>query len=124
MAFEVQSLQEQDASRCVDIYFAAFQNPHSLGCWPRNVPSVRAWWEQMIHDELNESGSQWLKAVSQSTGEIAAYCKWRRYEADHEPDTSLPEWPKGADTTLCNETFGDWARKHPELMGRRAHWCE
>ena len=123
MTFELHPVEASDAPACVTIYFAAFQNPHSLGCWPRDIPTVREWWENMIKDELHEHGSQWLKAVSNETGKIAGYCKWRRYEAGHEADTSLPQWPEGSDKRLANETFGDWANKHPQLMGARAHWC-
>ncbi|KAK4953838.1 hypothetical protein LTR10_008442 [Elasticomyces elasticus] len=121
MSFATRLLLESDISRCVDIYFAAFQNPHSLACWPRGVPAVRSWWEAMFHDELHEPGSTWIKAVSHETGEIAAYCKWRQHEEGCVLETDLPQWPEGADARLCDETFGDWARKHSELMGGKAH---
>lgn len=116
-------LQPADIANCVNIYFAAFQNAHSLGCWPR-IPSVRAWWENMITDELYEPGAHWLKAVSKQTGEIAGFAKWQEPKSGKESDTALPQWPEGADTALCDETFGAWARKHGELMGVRGHWCE
>jgi hypothetical protein len=122
MAFELQPLTTSDAARCVEIYFAAFQNAHSIATWPR-IPTVRQWWENMIRDELTEDGAHWLKAVSPETGEIAGYCKWRRFKEGHQAGTSLPEWPEGSDKDLANETFGAWAFKHPELMGSRAHWC-
>ena len=122
MAFNLERLEHEDAERCVTIYFAAFQNPHSLACWPR-IPSVRAWWEKMIHDELDESGAHWLKAVSSQTGEIAGFCKWQEPKPGVTPDVSLPEWPEGADQELCRETFGAWARMHRNLMGGRGHWC-
>lgn len=122
MEFELQPLAKQDVSRCVDIYFAAFQNPHSLACWPR-TPPVRAWWENMIREELHEPGGHWLKAVCKETGEIAGYVKWQEPKPGREPETDLPEWPEGADKALCDETFGDWARKHGELLGGRGHWC-
>jgi hypothetical protein len=123
MSFTIQPLRAEDAGRCVAIYFAAFQNPHSLGCWPRDVPRVREWWENMIKGELTEAGSHWFKVVSEDKGEIVGYCKWRKYEAGHEADTNLPQWPEGSDKVLADETFGDWANKHPQLMGTRAHWC-
>ncbi|KAK3679922.1 hypothetical protein LTR78_000299 [Recurvomyces mirabilis] len=116
MSFELKPLEISDAPTCVAIYFAAFQNAHSLGCWPRDVLAVREWWENMIRDELHEPGSQWLKAVANESGDIAGYCKWRKYEAGHEADTSLPQWPEGSDKRLADETFGDWANKHPQLM--------
>ena len=122
MAFELKPLEHADASRCIEIYFLAFQNPHSLACWPR-IPSVRAWWEKMIHDELDEPGAHWLKAVSSQTGEIAGFCKWQEPKPGVTPDVSLPEWPEGADQELCRETFGAWARMHRNLMGGRGHWC-
>lgn len=123
MAFEIQPLAESDISRCVDIYFAAFQNAHSLACWPR-VPSIRAFWVNMIHDELHEAGSHWLKAVSKSTGEVAGFAKWQEPKPGKEPDTHLPEWPEEADKSLCDETFGAWARMHLELFADRGHWCQ
>lgn len=77
----------------------------------------------MIYDELKEPGAHWLKAVSTSTAEIAAFVKWQEPKPGIEPDVDLPTWPEGADRELCNETFGDWARAHRELMGKRGHWC-
>ncbi|KAK4542280.1 hypothetical protein LTR36_006933 [Oleoguttula mirabilis] len=123
MAFTLQPLQHEDAERCVTIYFAAFQNPHSLGCWPRS-PSVRAWWEKMIHDELDEPGAHWLKAVSKETGELAGFVKWQEPKPGVEPAEDLPQWPEGADEKLCDETFGTWARMHRELLRSRGHWCK
>ena len=78
----------------------------------------------MIRTELHEPGSQWLKAVSDETGEMAGFCKWRRFGEGEEVGTGLPEWPAGADARLCQETFGDWAGRHPVLMGGRGHWCQ
>lgn len=123
MAFNLEPVLPSDAVRCVDIYFAAFQNPHSLGCWPRDVPAVRQWWEQMVIEELTEPGSHWLKATSRETGEIAGYVKWQEPNPGKEPDTHLPEWPEGADEKLCDETFGAWAKGHRDIMGLRGHWC-
>lgn len=123
MAFDLQPLLHEDAERCVTIYFAAFQNPHSLGCWPRS-PIVRAWWEKMIRDELDEPGAHWLKAVSKATGEIAGFVKWQEPKPGKEPDEDLPQWPEGADEKLCDETFGTWAKMHRTLLGSRGHWCK
>jgi hypothetical protein len=75
----------------------------------------------MIRDELTEEGAHWLKAISNETKEIAGYCKWRYFAPGKESDTSSPEWPEGADKKLCNETFGAWAKVHPELMDGREH---
>ncbi|KAK0264935.1 hypothetical protein LTR57_000162 [Friedmanniomyces endolithicus] len=123
MPFTLHPLLPPDIPRSTDIYFAAFQNPHSLACWPRNVPAVRTWWGTMILTELHEPGSQWLKAVSDDdTGEVAGFCKWRRFGEGEEVGTGLPEWPEGADARLCAETFGGWVGRHPGLMGGRAHW--
>jgi GNAT superfamily N-acetyltransferase len=77
----------------------------------------------MIHDELDEPGSHWLKAVSEQSGEVAGFAKWQEPKPGRVPEIDLPEWPEGADKALCNETFGDWARKHRELMADRDHWC-
>ncbi|OQO13967.1 hypothetical protein B0A48_00842 [Cryoendolithus antarcticus] len=132
-AFELLPLTAEDAPRCVDIYFAAFQNPHSLACWPR-VPSIRAFWEHMILDELAEPGAHWLKAVRASTDspanstsspvaeQIAGFCKWVAPKPGQVPDTTLPQWPTDADGRLCDETFGAWAKAHKELLGDRGHW--
>jgi ribosomal protein S18 acetylase RimI-like enzyme len=111
-----------DVSRCTDIYFAAFQNPHSLACWPRGVPSVRQWWEAMICTELSEEGAFWLKAVSSSSGEILAFAKWVEPKPGILPETNLPAWPAGADAALCTETFGAWAAFHRAHFGPRGHW--
>lgn len=122
MAFHLHPLSEEDIPHCVSIYFDAFQNAHSLACWPR-VPPVRAFWEKMLRDELTEAGSHWLKAISRCTGEMAAFAKWREPQPGSAASVDLPEWPADADGALCDETFGDWARKHRELMGERGHWC-
>ncbi|KAK6440041.1 hypothetical protein LTR95_003740 [Oleoguttula sp. CCFEE 5521] len=131
--FELLPLTAADAPRCVDIYFAAFQNPHSLACWPR-VPSIRAFWEQMILDELAELGAHWLKAVragndlpdsnasSPAAEQIAGFCKWVAPKPGKVPDTTLPQWPADADGRLCDETFGAWAKAHKDLMSGRGHW--
>ncbi len=123
MSFDLQPLTAADVPNCVTIYFNAFQNPHSLACWPR-VASVRIWWEKMIYDELDEPGSHWLKAVSKNAGDIAGYVKWVEPKPGVEPSVDLPAWPEDADQDLCNETFGAWARKHRELFGKRGHWCQ
>ncbi len=131
MPFTLHPLTSSDVPRCVDIYFSSFQNPHSIGCWPR-VASVREWWENMLYTELDEPGAYWLKAVSTGTGsgnkspsgEIAAFAKWVEPKPGVEPETDLPEWPEGADNALCDETFGSWARRRRILMGARGHWCE
>lgn len=121
MPFTLEPLTRADVPGCITIYFSAFQNPHSLGCWPR-TPRIRTWWEDMIYSELDEPGAHWLKAVS-ITGELAGFIKWVQPKHGVEPDTTLPQWPEDADQRLCNETFGDWARRHRELMRARAHWC-
>ncbi|KAK6435354.1 hypothetical protein LTR95_008455 [Oleoguttula sp. CCFEE 5521] len=132
--FKLLPLTAEDAPRCVDIYFAAFQNPHSLACWPR-VPSIRTFWEHMILDELAEPGAHWLKAVvglpdaagsdnreSKATLQIAGFCKWVAPKPGQTPDTTLPQWPADADGKLCDETFGAWAEAHKEHLGDRGHW--
>lgn len=135
-AFHLLPLTPADISRCVDIYFAAFQNPHSLACWPRGKPTVRAWWEHMFAAELAEPGAHWLKAVTDDSdtdydsekagtknGTIAGFAKWVAPNPGRVPDTTLPAWPAGADAALCEETFGAWARAHAEILGARGHWC-
>ncbi|GIZ48000.1 hypothetical protein CKM354_001107500 [Cercospora kikuchii] len=121
MSITLQPLQECDVQTCVTIYFSAFQNPHSLACWPR-VPSIRAWWENMIRSELHGPGAHWLKAVPNATGAIVGFVKWQEPKPGVEPDTNLPEWPEEADQELCDETFGAWARAHRDLMGNEGHW--
>jgi len=119
--FTLVTLQPSDVPVCVSIYFASFQNAHSLACWPR-IPSVRKWWENMFLDELSEPFSHWRKAVSNETGEIAGFMKWQEPKPGQEPDENLPEWPEGADKSLCDETFGAWAKGHKRIMGNRGHW--
>lgn len=123
MPFTLHPLTTPDIPTCISIYFTSFSTQsHSLACWPRNNPTVHTWWTQMFHDELHEKGAHWLKAVDKKTGEIAAYCKWVQVEEGKEIDVGLPEWPEGADARLCEETFGAWARKRGEIVGRRGHW--
>ncbi|ORX37836.1 acyl-CoA N-acyltransferase [Kockovaella imperatae] len=121
MPFKLLPLTEEDAPECVSVYFAAFQNPHSLACWPR-VPAIRSFWEKMILDELHEPRAHWAKAVDEETGRLAGFMKWQAPKEGVEPDTRLPEWPAEADGRLCDETFGAWARQHRDLMGSRGHW--
>ena len=103
-------------------YFDSFQNSHSFACWPR-VPAIRAFWEAMFIDEMEDASSHFIKAVDSETGEMAAFCKWVEPKPGVFPDTSLPEWPKESDVDLCNETFGVWAKQHRDLMQDRGHWC-
>lgn len=133
MEFQIQPLQAEDAPRCVQIYFDAFQNPHSLACWPR-TPGVRKFWEDMFYDELNEPGAHFLKVTKPNPhndngdgddgAEIVAFAKWVAPKPGEAVDTRLPRWPEEANGRLCDLTFGDWARRHAELMGTRGHWCE
>lgn len=122
MPFTVRRLLAEDVPACVQMYFDSFQNSHSLACWPR-VPAIRAFWEAMFIDEMEEEASHFLKAVDTESGELAAFCKWVEPKPDVFPDTSLPEWPKESNVDLCNETFGMWAKQHRELMQDRGHWC-
>lgn len=119
--FQLLPVREEDAPRLVEIYFDAFQNPHSLAAWPR-TQSVREWWEDMIRNELKDEHAHWLKAVC--AYEIVAFVKWLQPMPGVEPDIELPEWPADADTDLCNDTFGAWARSHRVIMRDRGHWCE
>lgn len=119
--FRLEPLEPQDAPTCATIYFASFQNPHSLACWPR-TPSIHTFWTQMILSELSEPSAHWLKAIHPSTNRIAGFCKWVAPKPGQQPDTSLPTWPEDADARLCDETFGAWAKAHVDLMGSRGHW--
>lgn len=79
----------------------------------------------MFEDELHEPGAHWLKAVdAENPDVIVGYAKWQEPKPGTMPETTLAEWPEGADKGLCDETFGAWARWHGTLMGRRGHWCE
>ena len=128
MEFRVRPLQAADVSKCVQIYFDAFQNPHSLACWPR-TPGVRKFWEGMLCEELDDPGAHFLKVTTNrhdgnESEEIVAFAKWVAPRPGSAVDTGLPRWPQEADSKLCDLTFGDWARRHAELMGTRGHWCE
>lgn len=128
MRLEIQPLQADDIPKCVQIYFDAFQNPHSLACWPR-VPGIRKFWQDMLQEEMGDPNARFLKVmvVSDDDGsgeELVAFAKWVAPKPGVEVDTSLPRWPEETDAELCDRTFGDWARRHGELMGTRGHWCE
>lgn len=142
MPFEILPIDPKDAPRLITIYFAAFQNAHSLACWPR-IPSVRQWWEDMVLDELKDPNAVFLKVVDTDSTDgqgseessrdgrqgpedqsIVAWAKWNRPKDGETPDTGLPEWPEGADVELCNRTFGVWAQEHVNITGSRGHWCE
>ncbi|RMZ01717.1 hypothetical protein D0862_06256 [Hortaea werneckii] len=127
MPLQLHPLQPSDIPSCVEIYFLAFQNPHSLACWPR-VPSVRKWWEDMFTREMaSEPGSHWFKTVDPTPedGEpvVVGFVKWQEPRSEGmELETELPEWPAEADGRVCEETFGEWGRRRRELMGGRGHW--
>lgn len=122
MPFTIQRLLVEDVPECVQMYFDSFQNSHSLACWPR-VPAIRAFWEAMFINEMEEAASHFIKAVDSETGKLAAFCKWVEPKPGVWEDTSLPEWPKESNVDLCNETFGMWAKQHRDLMQDRGHWC-
>jgi hypothetical protein len=132
----------EDVPELVQIYFGAFQNPHSLQAFPR-IRSVREWWEDMLSTEIQDEGACFWKIVEdeldegegkegkgEGKGKIVAYAKWNRpkqgIEGNEEDEGSgLPEsWPEGGDKRVCDEFFGQLARRHHEIMGRRPHWCE
>jgi hypothetical protein len=122
MPFEIHPLIATDVPACVQMYFDSFQNSHSLVCWPR-VPAIRAFWENMFYDEMEDPKSHFLKAVDVDSGDMAAFSKWVEPKPGVFPDLSLPEWPQESDVSLCDETFGAWAAQHRELMQDRGHWC-
>lgn len=124
MSFELRPLEPSDAPRCIQIYFDAFQNAHSIGCWPR-TDAVRKWWEDMLVAELSQAGSHHFKVIHVPSGEIASWGKWRKFQEGQKSDQDLPAaWPEGSDKRLADETFGAWMGEHPKIMGVRAHWCE
>lgn len=137
MPYKILPLTTLDIRSAVQLYLSSFaHNAHSLACFPRShTPSVRAWWEAMLGEEISEEGAVWLKAVTttppvgegQGEGEMASFAKWVRVP----PKPSLEEggggapttWPEGADERICKETFGVWAQRKREIMGARGHWC-
>ncbi|WPG98356.1 acyl-CoA N-acyltransferase [Acrodontium crateriforme] len=121
MPFTLAPLQKEDIQASVEIYFLAFQNAHSLACWPR-TPSIQAWWTEMLDNELTEPGAHWVKTIDSQTGELAGFGKWQEPKPGVSVDDVLPEWPREADGELCQRTFGEWARRHRDLMGARGHW--
>jgi hypothetical protein len=62
MPFSIDRLLATDIPACVQIYFDSFQNSHSLACWPR-VHTIRAFWEAMFLDEMDDPKSHFIKAV-------------------------------------------------------------
>jgi hypothetical protein len=122
MPFILEPLLAEDIPRFVELYFAAFQNAHSFGCFPR-VPTVEKWWLDMIVDEFKDPNSHFHKAVDSTTGVIAAVSKWDEAKPRLPANLPLPEWPEGADKRMCNETFGLWMKKHEDVMRDRPHWC-
>jgi hypothetical protein len=117
----------EDIPTLVSIYFASFQNPHSLRAFPR-TPSVRKWWEDMLSEEIGDPNACFLKIVEQPSesegeGKIVAYAKWNR-PSEAKEDEDLPKWPDGGDAALCDDFFGQLATKHHDIMGTRGHWCE
>ncbi|KAH7028871.1 acyl-CoA N-acyltransferase [Microdochium trichocladiopsis] len=143
-------LRPEDIPRCVDIYLSAFSdNAHSLACFPRGAPAVRTFWEAMLREEMADPDAVFLKAVDAEDGEgedeeeaaatrsemeLVAFAKWNRpktrqeqheqqdEEGEEEHEVQLPVWPAGADSQLCQSTFGEWARAHHRIMGDRPHW--
>jgi hypothetical protein len=122
MTLLIQHLLSGDVPACVQMYFDSFYDAHSLACWPR-VSAVRAFWEAMFHDEMGDPKSHFIKAVDSASGDIAAFCKWVEPKPCVFPDLTLPEWPRGVDADLCNDTFGMWVAQHRKLMQDRGHWC-
>ncbi|GAB7351135.1 hypothetical protein MBLNU459_g1592t1 [Dothideomycetes sp. NU459] len=132
-----------EAPILASLYFSAFQNPHSLACWPRDSPSVQAWWSAMLAREMrDDAGTFFLKIVDCSlsssssfsaaadgdpagaTGqseEIVAWAVWSGPGAAAGEQGAL-EWPEGADVGLCEQTFGAWERERARIMGEREHW--
>ncbi|KAF2725221.1 acyl-CoA N-acyltransferase [Polychaeton citri CBS 116435] len=121
MSFTLLPLIKSDVPACVQIYFDAFQNPHSLACWPR-IPSVRQGWEEMFYKELQDPRAHFLKVFDVETGRMVGFAKWVEPTPGETPEFDSPQWPEGADVDLCNETFSEWARQHKEMMGDRGHW--
>ncbi|KAI9654818.1 MAG: hypothetical protein M1821_005812 [Bathelium mastoideum] len=125
----------EDAPELVAVYFAAFQNAHSLVGWPR-TPTVRKWWEDMLAQECQDAHSHMLKIVDSAPAQsntnndaisrvstnnlspkIVAFGKWNRPRPEVELDKTLPEWPDGSAKELNQTKFGQLVDKRVEIMG-------
>ncbi|KAL9063533.1 MAG: hypothetical protein Q9157_008197, partial [Trypethelium eluteriae] len=140
--FALLPVEPSDAPELVEVYFAAFQNAHSLFAWPR-VPNIRKWWEDMLANECQDPHSHMLKIVelistdsdvtagtdaannTDSHGsKVVAFGKWNHPRPTVEIDRKLPEWPEGSAKELNQTKFGTLIERRIEIMGPlEDHWC-
>ncbi|KAL9086093.1 MAG: hypothetical protein Q9165_007305 [Trypethelium subeluteriae] len=139
--FALLPVEPSDAPELVDVYFAAFQNAHSLFAWPR-IPNIRKWWEDMLAHECQDSHSHMLKIVELSStkpnvtagtsaanntdndgSKIVAFGKWNHPRPTIEIDRNLPEWPEGSAKEVNQTKFGTLIERRIEIMGpMENHW--
>ncbi|MCJ1358880.1 MAG: hypothetical protein MMC33_008880 [Icmadophila ericetorum] len=130
-----------DIPTLTSIYFSAFHaDPLSLTCFPRNNPSIQQWWLENITSAFtSEPTARVIKIVErkqaisseysegiQKKEEIIAFGKWHVLDAatqvgGDDPD-SMPTWPAGSPSSLCNNFFGGLASTRQKLMSSRPHY--
>ena len=140
--FALLPVSPEDAPELVRVYFAAFQNPHSLSAWPR-IPTVRKWWEDMLARECQDAHAHMFKIVKtpdvqpgiadaanvdttsteSSATEIVAFVKWDHPRPEVEIDRNLPEWPDGSDKEMNQIKFSHLIEQRIRIMGpMENHW--
>lgn len=118
MALTLRPATPADAHQIVDIYFSAFsQDAISLLCFPR-TDAVRAFWLNMITDELADPTAQFVCVTAGDS--VVAFAQWNPPSKPAPID--LPTWPADTDVALANSFFGGLFSSHERLMGRRPHW--
>lgn len=123
-SFSLEPLEAADVPAAISLYFSAFDNSHSLSCWPRTEP-VHKWWQDLLKAKIQEPGAHAVKAVSEDTGEIVGFAQWVEPTKRNDRAGSVPkEWPEGVDVELCAATFAAFAEGREEVMGDDRHWCK
>ena len=125
----------EDMATFTDIYMVSFKDAIALQAFPRNSPSVHAWWTTTNQEDFANPSARFLKVVDEDStnGEkIVGWAKWDvpvvntegKTEVGGDKPDALPNWPEGADKDLCNEFFGALAGNREKFLEGRGHYCE
>lgn len=129
MAFEIQDAVPADAAELTQTFFATFGGDFNRTMFPQ-TPDVTTWWEQNFKDlarrTLAKEGDEVLLKVTDETGAIAGFAKWKRpVGADRDLHEDEPvAWAPSCDKDLCERFFSGMDAQHQKWMEDRPHYCK
>jgi hypothetical protein len=127
MSFQLSTASPSDAPAFANIYTSSFHDsPISLRMFPRSQEFQKWWTESNLSEISRPNGTHFLKVTDTDSGTIVGYATWSGPMEDtteQGADYSEAAWPIDAERKLCENFFGQLAKKRQAWMGKRRHWC-